>query len=183
MTTTKPTTRKRDPQALRALANKLLAYPQRPSASNDAEVIFDLFAVPIGTAADGGPRGYIWPEDNPGWSLGIRYPGRDRAWFDRQPAHTDDNSRAYHPPVIERDNALVQMNDLRILPVTSSIDAALKLLSVVPWLSPVLDYPNRTVRLLNGISLPVGGKDYACEGEIPIALTAAILLAAADQAE
>lgn len=93
-----------------------------PDREVDAEIMFDLYAKPAGVMADGMPRGYLWPDDNPSWSFGIRFPGKDRAWF----------SRPFHRPngetlLIERDGALVLMNDLRIPKLTASLDAAMSL--------------------------------------------------------
>ncbi len=94
-----------------------------PIRELDAEIMFECFAKPIGKKDDGGPMGYLWPEDNPSWSFGIRFPGRDRAWFNTTRARKRDGETL----LIERDGALVLMNDLRIPKLTASIDAALTL--------------------------------------------------------
>ncbi|MFZ5699933.1 MAG: hypothetical protein ACOY4P_01105 [Pseudomonadota bacterium] len=94
-----------------------------PDRALDAEIMFDLFAKPVGIhPADGGPRGYIWPEDNPSWNFGLRFPSKDRNWFQKQSTR-EDGERI----LIERDGALVLMNDLRIPRLTASIDAAMQL--------------------------------------------------------
>lgn len=94
-----------------------------PDREIDAEVMFDLFAKPVGQKDDGGPCGYLWPEDNPSWSFGIRFPGKDREWFASCRNKIDRETL-----LIERDGALVLMNSLRIPKLTASIDAALTLL-------------------------------------------------------
>ncbi|HEU4986843.1 MAG TPA: hypothetical protein VFT89_07240 [Rhizobiaceae bacterium] len=91
-----------------------------PDREVDAEIMFDLFAKPVGVKKDGGPMGYLWPEDNPSWSFGIRFPGKDRAWFKR-------SRRDRETLLIERDGALVLMNDLRVPTLTASLDAAVAL--------------------------------------------------------
>lgn len=94
-----------------------------PSRELDAQIMFDLYAKPVGKhKKDGGPIGYLWPEDNASWSFGIRFPGRDRAWFGKTRAKTEHETL-----LIERDNALVLMNSLRVPKLTASIDAALTL--------------------------------------------------------
>lgn len=94
-----------------------------PDREIDAEIMFDLYAKPCGVSKkDGGPRGYLWPEDNPSWSFGIRFPDRNRGWFAEQ-RRAGDGERL----LIERDGALVLMNDLRVPPLTASLDAAMSL--------------------------------------------------------
>jgi hypothetical protein len=94
-----------------------------PDREIDAEIMFDLYAKPYGVSKkDGGPRGYLWPEDNPSWSFGIRFPDRNRGWFAEQ-RRAGDGERL----LIERDGALVLMNDLRVPPLTASLDAAMSL--------------------------------------------------------
>ena len=90
----------------------------------DAEIMFDLYAKPVGKSnIDGNPAGYLWPEDNPSWSFSIRFPGKDRAWFADVRKRVDGETL-----IIERDGALVLMNSLRVPPVTASVDAALALI-------------------------------------------------------
>jgi len=92
-----------------------------PDRELDAEIMFDLFAKPVGKAAqDGGPRGYLWPEDNPSWAFGMRFPGKPREWFK---SSTEDHEKI----LIERDGAFVQMNSLRVPALTGSIDAVVAL--------------------------------------------------------
>lgn len=94
-----------------------------PDRELDAEIMFDLFAKPVGTnKIDGGPSGYLWPEDNPSWSFGIRFPGKDRAWFADVRRKIGGETL-----LITRDGALVLMNSLRIPSLTNSLDAALTL--------------------------------------------------------
>jgi hypothetical protein len=101
-----------------------IEHATEASRELDAEIMFDLYAKPIGkNEIDGGPAGYLWPEDNASWSFGIRFPGKDRQWF------TEIRKRAFGETlVIQRDGALVLMNALRIPRLTSSIDAALTLI-------------------------------------------------------
>lgn len=90
----------------------------------DAETMFDLFAASVGLHKDdGGPIGYLWPDDNPSWSFGIRFPGKDRDWFKGVRKKIEGETL-----LVERDGALVLMNALRVPPLTASIDAALTLL-------------------------------------------------------
>jgi len=93
-----------------------------PDRELDAEIMFDLFATPVGRKYDGGPTGYPWPEDNPSWSFGIRFPGKDRTWFKDVCKRIDGETL-----VIERDGANVLMNALRIPKLTASLDAAIEL--------------------------------------------------------
>jgi hypothetical protein len=84
--------------------------------------MFDLFAKPVGRRDDGGPTGYLWPEDNPSWSFFIRFPGKDREWFTTVRQRVDGETL-----VIWRDGAWVLANSLRIPALTASLDAALAL--------------------------------------------------------
>lgn len=98
-----------------------------PSREVDAEIAFDVYAKPVGKhKADGGPIGYLWPEDNPSWSFGIRFPCCDRQWFADQQAKRPKDEREERL-LIERDGALVLMNDLRVRPYTASLDATMTL--------------------------------------------------------
>ena len=100
-----------------------LEKAEGPSRGLDAEIAFDLFAKPVGKSpVDGGPIGYIWPEDDPSWSLARRFPGKDRAWFTAVRKRIGGETL-----VIERDGALVLMNAQRVKHYTASLDAAL------PW--------------------------------------------------
>jgi len=91
-----------------------------PSRELDAEAIFNLYAKPVGVSTiDGGPKGYLWPEDNPSWNLGLRFPGKDRDWFKKVRRDPDQETI-----LIERDGALVLANALRIPRLTASIDAS-----------------------------------------------------------
>lgn len=108
--------------SLPALIEKLRSL-KGPDREVDAEIMFDLFAVPVGRKSDDGPSGYLWPEDNPSWNFGMRFPGRNREWFDKVRRRND-----YETLLIERDGALVLMNSLRIPPLTSSLDAVVALI-------------------------------------------------------
>lgn len=89
-----------------------------PDRELDAAVMFDAFAVPVGQMSDGGPRGYLWPSDNPSWSFGLRFPGKGRDWFAKQ--RRGDKKETL---LLERDGALVLMNDIRVPALTGSLDA------------------------------------------------------------
>lgn len=107
---------------LSALACRVMDL-QGPSREVDAEIMFDLYAKPCGVLKiDGGPRGYLWPEDNPSWNFGLRFPGKNRNWFEEQRQGVEGERL-----LIERDGALVLMNDLRIPHLTASLDAAMTL--------------------------------------------------------
>lgn len=93
-----------------------------PDREIDAQIMFDLFAKPVGKKSDGGPTGYLWPEDNPSWSFGIRFPGKDRDWFKKHSREPDDETL-----LIWRDDAWVLMNALRIPRLTASLDASERL--------------------------------------------------------
>lgn len=97
-----------------------------PDREIDAQVMFDLFAKPVGKKSDDGPMGYLWPDDNPSWSFGIRFPGKDRNWFKNHSREAGDETL-----LIWRDNAWVLMNSLRIPPLTASIDATERLRKAV----------------------------------------------------
>lgn len=97
-----------------------------PDRELDAEIMFDLFAKPFGKKEDGGPTGYLWPEDNPSWNFGIRFSGKDRAWFGECRKKIDGETL-----LIERDGALVLMNSLRIPALSASIDATVALIGRV----------------------------------------------------
>ena len=111
-------------QSERAALEALLAQVEKaegPDRELDGSIMFDLFAKPVGKAPDGGPRGYLWPDDNPSWSFGMRFPGKPREWF--KPS-TEDHEKI----LIERDGAFVQMNSLRIPALTASVDAAVSIM-------------------------------------------------------
>ena len=143
-----------------------------PDRELDAEVMFDLYASPVGAhKKDGAPIGYLWPDDNPSWSFGIRFPGKDREWFKATRKRIDGETL-----LIERDGALVLMNRLRIPPLTASIDAALTLLP----LGYEYDLTNiyGVARVSVGLNCEPGPFYGANEcGSVPLALLAAILRA------
>lgn len=95
----------------------------RPDRELDAEIMFDMFASPVGQhQADGGPIGYIRLDDQPSWNLGIRFPGKDREWFSSTRKQIKGETL-----IIERDGAYVLMNSIRVEEFTKSIDAAVAL--------------------------------------------------------
>ena len=81
-----------------------------PDRELDGEIMFSLFAKPVGV------NGFLWPEDNPSWSFAIRFPGKDREWFKKYP----DKETI----LIWRDGDPILMNDLRVPKLSASIDAA-----------------------------------------------------------
>jgi hypothetical protein len=96
----------------------------------DAEIMFDLYAKPVGQHKDdGGPIGYNIPNDQPSWNLGVRFPGKDRAWFTEVRKRNKGETI-----VIERDGALVLMNSIRIPKLTTTLDAAMTLVPADGWL-------------------------------------------------
>ena len=100
-----------------------LERAEGPSREIDAEIVFDVFATPVGKhKEDDGPIGYIHLDDQPSWNLGLRFPGKDRAWFAATRKQIEGETL-----LIERDGAFVLMNSLRIPELTSSIDAAVSL--------------------------------------------------------
>jgi len=152
-----------------------------PDRQVDAEVMFDLLATPVGQhKEDGGPIGYIRIDDQPSWNFGLRFPGKDRAWF--QAARKQIKGETL---LIERDGAYVLMNSLRIPEITASLDAAIALVKrVLPgWTlyASITDGTADDLYLLGpnfrdgqpeqNSSPPVGGKPVA------LALTLATLRA------
>lgn len=100
-----------------------LEKAEGPDRELDAEIVFDMFATPVGKhKEDDGPIGYIRLDDQPSWNLGLRFPGKDRSWF----AATRKQIKG-ETLLIERDGAFVLMNSLRIPELTASIDAAVSL--------------------------------------------------------
>ncbi len=94
-----------------------------PDREVDAEIAFELLASPVGQhKEDGGPTGYIDLTDQPSWNLGLRFPGKDKAWF----AATRKQIKG-ETLLIERDNAYVLMNSIRVPELTASVDAAIAL--------------------------------------------------------
>lgn len=100
-----------------------LEKAEGPNRDLDAEIVFDVFATPVGKhKEDDGPIGYIRLDDQPSWNLGLRFPGKDRAWFSATRKQIKGETL-----LIERDGAFVLMNSLRVPELTSSIDAAVSL--------------------------------------------------------
>ena len=142
-----------------------------PDRELDAEVMFDLYASPVGAhKEDGAPIGYLWPDDDPSWSFGIRFPGKDREWFKATCKRIDGETL-----LIERDGALVLMNRLRIPPLTASLDAVLTLLPKGMEFELTNLYGVAAV----GMGLNTGSPCYARreDGNITLALLSAILRA------
>ena len=110
---------------LSALIAKLEAANEG-SRELDVEIMFDLYARPVGKKKDDGPSGYLWPEDNPSWSFGLRFPGKSKEWF--KALSTDKEIL-----LIWCDEAFVLMNSLRVPKLTESIDAALTLVPEGWW--------------------------------------------------
>lgn len=103
-----------------ATRDELLALADRcereePSRELDGEIMFSLFAVPVGK------NGYLWPEDDPSWAFAMRFPGKDAAWFK---ANSDPQRETI---LIWREGDPILLNHMRIKPVTSSLDAAVTL--------------------------------------------------------
>lgn len=140
-----------------------------PSREIDAEIAFDLFARPWGRKGiDGGPSGYLWPEDNPSWSFGIRFPGKDRDWF--KSVRTGIGGETL---LIERDGALVLMNALRVKSYTTSIDAAITLIPPGHAFSLHVDADGT---VFAGVMLDDGD---GCDNADQLGATAALALCAA----
>lgn len=93
-----------------------------PDREVDGEIMFSLFAKPVGQNG----RHYLWPEDNPSWSFAIRFPGKDAEWFRRTRRGSDQETI-----LVWRDGDPILMNDLRITKITASIDAAVGLVERV----------------------------------------------------
>lgn len=108
-------------ETLLTLADRVEAM-DGPDRAVDAEIAFDLFAKPCGKKSDGGPRGYLWPEDSPSWNFGLRFTGTSFEQILK-------NRRGHEETLlIERDNGIVLMNDLRIKNYTASLDAAMTMM-------------------------------------------------------
>lgn len=87
-----------------------------PDREIDGEIMFTLFAKQVSE------NGYLWPEDNPSWSFAIRFPGKDRAWFDKV------RSKDQETIIVWRDGDPILMNSQRVPELTKSLDAAMSLL-------------------------------------------------------
>jgi len=145
-----------------------------PDRELDAEIMFDVFATPVGKHKDDdGPIGYIRLDDQPSWNLGMRFPGKDRAWF----AATRKQIKG-ETLLIERDGAFVLMNSLRVPDLTGSLDAAVALAErVLPgwyWMKPTL-YSMSVFRF--GIGDEEDVEISADAATLPLSLCAATLRA------
>lgn len=153
-----------------------------PDREIDAQIMFDLFAKPVGRKSDGGPTGYLWPEDNPSWSFGIRFPGKDRDWFKKHSREPDDETL-----LIWRDDAWVLMNALRIPRLTASLDASERLrMALLPdWSVHIDQADNRDwwVELREGYATSFQHTVRAHHPVESIARTLAVLNALISQAE
>lgn len=150
-----------------------------PDRELDAAIMFDLFAKPVGSKPDGGPSGYLWPEDNPSWNFGLRFPGKDRAWFARTRVRGDDEETL----LIERDGALVLMNSLRVPRLTASIDATVALIDRV---RPGATWSVRQIGTGGGSDALVLARDGGIgrehvDGATPVLALLAALLSACEQ--
>lgn len=96
---------------------------EEPSRDLDGEIMFTLFAKPVGE------RGYLWPEDNASWSFAMRFPGKDLAWF-KSVRRLDTDKETI---LVWRDGDPILMNALRVLKLTSSLDAAVTLVPEGAW--------------------------------------------------
>lgn len=103
-----------DPARLRDIEARL-ERATGPDRELDGEIMFSLFAVPVGV------NGFLWPEDNPSWSFAIRFPGKDREWFKKYP----DKETI----LVWRNGDPILMNDIRVPKLSASIDAADALLT------------------------------------------------------
>lgn len=116
-----------------------------PDREVDAEIVFDLLATPVGKhKEDGGPIGYINLADQPSWNLGLRFPGKDKAWFAASRKQIKGETL-----LIERDSAYVLMNSIRVPELTASVDAAIALAArVLPgWrVENLCEWENETLR-------------------------------------
>lgn len=102
-------------ESLRSL-QKRIREAQGADRELDAEIVFRLCAVSCGQNHNNGTTGYIWPEDDPSWSLAIKFPGRDREWFKK----TRRGER--ETLLVEDDGALVLVNSLRVPKLTLDPD-------------------------------------------------------------
>lgn len=84
-----------------------------PDRLLDGKIMFYLFAQPAGA------RGYVWPDDMPGWTFA--YHMKHSAKLDR---YRDIETIEWRIP----DGSWILMNHLRVPALTGSLDAALKLL-------------------------------------------------------
>lgn len=146
-----------------------------PDREVDAEVMFDLCAAPVGQhKEDGGPIGYIWPTNDPSWNLGLRFPGRDRAWFGATRKKIKGETL-----LIERDGAYVLMNSQCVPTLTASVDAVLALIQrdLPGWSGGLLFPGTPTVNLYNA-----AGDTITVQAATPaLALLSAALRAKAAQ--
>lgn len=146
-----------------------------PSRELDAEIMFDMFASPVGqSGVDGGPIGYIRLDDQPSWNLGIRFPGKDREWFSATRKQIKGETL-----IIERDGAYVLMNSIRVEEFTKSIDAAVALSErVLPGWSGSVQFGNFEYQVTAYLGSDEDTKDTMAVHSSPaIAIVIAILLA------
>ncbi len=145
-----------------------------PDREVDAEIVFDLLATPVGQhKEDGGPIGYIDLADQPSWNLGMRFPGKDKAWF----AATRKQIKG-ETLLIERDNAYVLMNSIRVPELTGSWDAVKFLMD---RLFPGTEYEFTNLYNIVRVTIEMNGEYGGFHGEhvnsLPIAICIALLRA------
>lgn len=87
-----------------------------PDRDTDGDVMFSLFAQPVGE------NGFLWPEDNPSWVFAMRFPGKDRPWFDRARRGIGNETI-----LVWRDGDPILMNDLRVPPLTRDLQQAVNI--------------------------------------------------------
>lgn len=99
----------------------------------DGEIMFSLFAKPVGQ------NGYLWPEDNPSWSFAIRFPGKNKEWFEKNRGTNRETI------LVWRDGDPILMNSLRVPPLTASLDAGKALIDrILPgWMWTVYSATSR----------------------------------------
>ena len=70
----------------------------------------------------------------------------------------------------------------KLIAADGYMDAAMLLGKGLPWLAPVIHYADHTTRLVNGLSLPISGRDYLARANtMPLAMAASWLKAHASQ--
>lgn len=146
----------------------------------DAAIMFDAFAKPVGVMSDGGPRGYLWPDDNPSWNFGMRFPGKDRDWFNQTRSKDEKETL-----LLERDGALVLMNDIRIPRLTASIDA---ITALIERELPDHSWLRKGETYMTVYRRPADDKTWATHIDVPgstpaLALCAAFCRAMAEKTE
>jgi hypothetical protein len=105
-----------------------IALASGPSRLLDGQIMFGLFAHPVGH------HGYIWPEDNPSWSFALVFDApvpdktKDQAVRDARASGERAKEWIEWP---RDDGRWILMNELRVPPLTASLDAGAALLQRV----------------------------------------------------